>query len=255
MAAPLLSLLWLSSLLFLPQGTAGEEIAAWQRLLEPYRKVESLSCEIKRLSPLPGGGSFNMLSRVYFERGDRMHVETLTPIARRIVCDGESFRSHIETMPRGYGVAVAALPPPMLANLRALPGSPELELRQLEAAAEVSLPAGNNFVERFGYDNGKSFTVLSIDKLGRLALLEIYDSPAMHELRAKTEYGAYREILPDVWFAHRQKTSAMLRGKMRTSTLRITYLAANETLPPGLFEPGAYFKEIEFGDTPDQAVP
>ena len=111
----------------------------WERVDKPYEAIQSLSCEIRRDMPVGDGGSARMLSRVYFQRGDRMHVETFSPLARRIVCDGTTFRSHMAGMARGFGAPVSQLKDDMLGNLRSVPASPEMALRQLTDTPETRL--------------------------------------------------------------------------------------------------------------------
>ena len=51
-----------------------------ERLLKSYDAVQTLSCEIRRDTPLPDGQTLRMLSRVYFQRPDRLHVENSSPV-------------------------------------------------------------------------------------------------------------------------------------------------------------------------------
>ena len=192
-----------------------------------------------------------MLSRVDFARGDRMHVETVAPLARRIVCDGTRFRVHMEGEPHGCEAAVSKLPDVMLLNLRSVPGSPEMALQPLAGVKEVPLPATSAYPRRAGYDNGKTFTVLSLDDAGRLALIEVFDGAGMPKRVATTKFTGYREALPGVWFATVQKTEAKLRGKMRTETQRISNLTVNGTIPEKRFDPEAFFEGITFVDDPE----
>lgn len=219
------------------------------RICSPYNAIQSLSCEIRRDTPLTGGSTGRMLSRVYFQRGDRMHVETVSPLARRIVCDGTHFRSHIEGMAKGFGVPVEKLDDEMLGNLRSVPGSPEMALGPLAGVKEIPLESTAEHSVRAGYDNGKTFTVLSLDVQARLVRLEVFDSLARERLIACTDYSAYREVLPGVWIANIQKTQATIRGKVRTETLRIGNLEVNGVLPASLFNFDAFFKGVEFVDT------
>jgi hypothetical protein len=219
------------------------------RVTRPYDAIQSLSCEIRRDMPLASGGSARMLSRVYFQRGDRMHVETSVPLKRRIVSDGTNFWSHIDGMAKGYGAPVAQLNDDMLGNLRSVPGSAEMALRQLADAREVPLPPTADFRARTGYDNGKTFTVLSLDGQGRLVRLEVFGSAAMSESIARTDYSAFQEVLPGVWIACVQKTQATLRGASHAETLRVANLAVNGALPAMLFNAEAFFTGVAFVDS------
>ena len=237
------------SLLVMVAGTVLHAETVLQRVAAPYAAVRSVSGEMRRDTPLPGGATARMLSRVHFERGDRMHVETTAPLRRRIVCDGIRFRMHLEGEPRGYGVPVADLLADMLGNLRSAPGSPEMALRQLEGVEERPLPASEAFPVRAGYDNGKTFTALSLDDQGRLAQIEVFAAADLRQRIARTVFSAYREVLPGVWFACVQKTDAVLQGQERSETLRIGNLIVNGDLPASLFNPDAFFENIAFVDT------
>lgn len=50
------------------------------RVLKPYEAIQTLSCEIRRDTPLPDGQVLRMLSRVYYQRPDRLHVENFSPV-------------------------------------------------------------------------------------------------------------------------------------------------------------------------------
>ena len=52
-----------------------------ERLLATYSNVTAVACEVRRDSG-NGSGSVRMLSRVYFQRPDHLHVETVSPIGR-----------------------------------------------------------------------------------------------------------------------------------------------------------------------------
>ena len=58
-----------------------------------------------------------MLSRVYYQRPDRLHVENFSPVKRHIVSDGTVFRSYTEGAPQGFSRPVAELNEEMLRNL------------------------------------------------------------------------------------------------------------------------------------------
>ena len=96
------------------RGARGETVLA--RVLKPYDAVQSLSCEIRRDTPLPDGQTMRMLSRVYYQRPDRLHVENFSPVKRRIVSDGTVFRSYTEGAPQGFSRPVAELNEEMAAQ-------------------------------------------------------------------------------------------------------------------------------------------
>ena len=116
-----------------------------ERVLKPYDAVQSLSCEIRRDTPLPDGQTLRMLSRVYYQRPDRLHVENFSPVKRRIVSDGTVFRSYTEGAPQGFSRPVAELNEEMLRNLRMVPGSAAGVLEVLAGAPRCRWNPRRNF--------------------------------------------------------------------------------------------------------------
>ena len=226
-----------------------------ERWLASYGAVQSLSGEIRRDMPLPDGQLMRMLSRVYYQRPDKLHVENFSPVKRRTVSDGEVFRQYTEGAPKGFSRPVADLNDEMLRNLRMVPGSAANLLEVLTGTPEIALEPSDEFPVRVGYDNGNSFAVLSLDGQGRLARFELFSSPAMTDLHARTDFSAWQEILPGVWIACLQQSRVTVLGVDRTETTRIDNLAANGDIPAGLFEGAAFFQGIEFVDAFDQIHP
>ena len=226
-----------------------------QRVLKSYDAIQSLSCEIRRDTPLPDGQTMRMLSRVYYQRPDKLHVENFSPVKRRIVSDGTVFRSYTEGAPRGFSRPVAELNEEMLRNLRMVPGSAANMLEPLQGGTEVPLEATEEFPVRAGYDNGKSFAVLSLDDKGRLARFEIYGSSAQTDLLTRTDFSAFQEAAPGTWIACLQQATVMVQGMERTETTRVDNLAANGEIPAALFQAEAFFPNVEFVDAFEKIGP
>jgi hypothetical protein len=237
---------WMAALVWMAGAARGETVR--ERILKPYDAVQSLSCDIRRDTPLPDGNTLRMLSRVYYQRPDRLHVENFSPVKRRIVSDGEVFRSFTEGAPKGFSRPVAELNEEMLRNLRMVPGSAANLIAVLADAAEVPLEPTPEHPVRAGYDNGKSFAVLSLDAAGRLARFELFSSPAMTDVQTRTDFSAFQEILPGVWIAGLQQSRITVQGLERTETTRVDNLVANGEIPAALFEGAAFFPGVEFVD-------
>lgn len=220
-----------------------------EQVLAPYDAVQTLSCEIRRDTPMANGQTLRMLSRVYYQRPDKLHVENFSPVKRRTVSDGTVFRQHTEGAPKGFSRPVAELNEEMLRNLRMVPGSAANMLEVLRGAEEVPLEPTEAFPVRAGYDNGISFGVLNLDAEGRLARFEIYSSPAMSDLKTRTDFSAFQEILPGVWIACLQQSQVTLQGMERTETTRVGHLEANGEIPSAFFEADAFFPGVEFVDS------
>jgi outer membrane lipoprotein-sorting protein len=239
--------LGLAAMVLTASGAHGETVR--ERLLKSYDAIQSLSCEIRRDTPLPDGQTLRMLSRVYYQRPDRLHVENFSPVKRRIVSDGTVFRSYTEGAPKGFSRPVAELNEEMLRNLRMVPGSAANMLEVLADATEVPLEPSGEFPVRVGYDNGKSFAVLSLDENSRLARFEIYSSAAMTDLGTRTDFSAFQEVIPGTWIACLQQSKITLQGMERTETTRVDNLVANGEIPASLFVATAFFPGVEFVDS------
>ncbi len=220
-----------------------------ERVLRPYESIRTLSCEIRRDTPLPDGQTLRMLSRVYYQRPDKLHVENFSPVKRRIVSDGTVFRSYTEGAPRGFSRPVAELNDEMLRNLRMVPGSSANMLAPLAGAEEVPLEPADGFPVRAGYGNENSFAVLSLDAEGRLARFELYGSAAMTDRQTRTDFSAFQEVAPGAWIARLQQSSVTFQGMERTETTRVDNPVANGDIPAAFFESEAFFPGIEFVDS------
>ncbi|MGI6599232.1 MAG: LolA family protein [Kiritimatiellia bacterium] len=247
-------MIWLVAWVMVAAGGARGETVL-ERVLKSTDAVQSMSCEIRRDSPLPDGQTLRLLSRVYYERPDKLHVENFSPVKRRTISDGVMFRQYTEGAARGFARPVSELNDEMLRNLRMVPGSAANMLEILRGAEEVALEGTAEFPTRAGYDNGKAFAVLSLDGEGRLARVEIFDSRAQNELRSSMEFSAFQEVLPGVWIACHQLSKAMFAGVERQETTRVDNITANCTIPASLFVAEPFFPGVEFVDAFEKIAP
>lgn len=245
-------IIW-TAMLGLAAGLARGETVR-ERVLKPYDSIQSLSCEIRRDTPLPDGQTLRMLSRVYYQRPDQLHVERFSPVKRRIVSDGTVFRSHTEGMAKGFSRPVAELNEEMLRNLRMVPGSAANLIEVLDGAGEVPLEPADGFPVRAGYDNGKSFAVLSLDGQGRLARFELFRTADMRELQSRTDFSAFKEVAPGVWIACLQRSQVTFQGMERTETTRVDNLVANGEIPASLFVADSFFPDVAFVDSFEEMI-
>ena len=65
---------WLRMILILvlAPATRARAETVLEKVLAPYDSVQSMSCEIRRDTPLPDGNPLRMLSRVYYQRPDNL---------------------------------------------------------------------------------------------------------------------------------------------------------------------------------------
>ena len=234
------------AVLVMAGGARGETVL--ETILKSYDAIQTMSCEIRRDTPLPDGQTLRMLSRVYYQRPDKLHVENFSPVKRRIISDGTVFRSYAEGAPQGFSRPVAELSEEMMRNLRMVPGSAANLLEVLAGSAETPLEPTAEFPVRVGVDNGKSFAVLNLDDKGRLARLEIFSSSAMTDLISRNDFSAFQEVVPGVWIACLQQARLTFEGVDRTETTRVDNVVANGEIPAALFDSTPFFKGVQWVD-------
>jgi hypothetical protein len=72
-----------------------ENLSLVEKLISASEGIHTLRCDIRREVAV-GRRRMTTLSHVWFERGDHLHVETATPVQRRIVVDGQAIHKWIE---------------------------------------------------------------------------------------------------------------------------------------------------------------
>ena len=230
-----------------PAARAG---AAVEALLASYDAVPQLSCELRRDVKSPGGDSVRFLSRIWFQRPDRLHAENLSPMKRRTVCDGTTLRQYTEGLPRGFSRPVTELEGDALTNLRMLPGSNSNWLEPLKDLEETDLPAADGAARRIACDSpGKAYTVLSFDDRGRWIRLEMYTAPDCANRLLLAEMTDFAEILPGTWLARRQQIDLSMEGVVRSETVRLDNLSATAPIPEAMFDADAFFPGVTFVDS------
>ena len=221
---------------------AGPEAA---RLLDGFASVKTLSCEMRRDKPLPGGGTVRMLSRVLYEAPNRINSENVTPVARRTVCDGERLWQHVDELETGFSRPVAELPDEMRDNLGMLPGSNANLLWTLRDAAEEPLDPEDG-IRRVGHALENAYAILGFDDEGRWVLYEVRTPDREGPSLLKARYSDFQELAPGVWLACRQESVLHVQGVRATESLRITRVRANDPIPAASFDGEAFFPGVRF---------
>lgn len=219
-----------------------------ERLLKEYEAVQTLTCDLRRDNEA-GADKMRFLSRIYYARPDRLHVENTAPIERTIVSDGTNFFSYIDGDPKGFSRPVDKLDVEMLRSLRKVPGTAMDHLLRLKDVPETELPATAEFPVRRGYDAGKVFAVLSMDASNRLARIEFYTAADQKNLTGQYDYSAFQEVVPGVWIPCLHQGVMRVAGQETRETTRVSNLSVNTPIAEGLFVPAPYFKGVEFVDS------
>ena len=229
------------------QGRAGE-VSLAERLIKENERIRTIRCDIRRETDVDGK-RMTTLSRVWFERPDRLRVETVMPDARRIVVDGTAIHKWIEGQAEGVRIPLADSPEGELLQVRKTPGMVDDHLMRLRGIAETELPPAEGFPVRRAYKPPAPhpLTILSLDATGRLARLEFLD-PGDGETRLlRTDFEGWREVGPGIWIACLQKTDAKGRdGTKVVETLRVSGLAVNAPVEASNFDVAAQAAGVRF---------
>ncbi len=214
-------------------------------LLAGYDRIASVTCEVVKDTE-SAGHTVKTLSRVHFQKPDRLNVENISPLQRRIVVDGTNFYSYVPGDPKGFSRPVAQLEPDMLIPLRKVPGSAMDHLLRLKGVAETNLPPQPEFPVRRGYATAKAFAVVCMDSSNRLARMEFFSDQTCGAKKAQCDYSGFIEALPGVWLSTVHKTTLNIDGMESHETSRFHNLSINPAIAPNLFNPKLFFKNVTF---------
>ena len=218
-----------------------------EKLCSAYEQVETLSCRVRMTGELDGRKA-TLLSRVYYRRPDRMHVENISPVKRRIISDGSNFYHYVEGMARGFSAPLDKLEGEWAIQQKSVPGSAMEHLLRLKGVPETPLNGTDKYPVRRGYAHEKAFVVLSCDTEGRLARIEFFKSSEMTVKTAQIEYEDFQKVSDTCWLARIQKGGAAFGGNVACGTRRFDNMVVNKSISDSLFDAGAFFKGIEFED-------
>ncbi len=215
------------------------------RLLAGYDKIETVTCEVRK-DTTSAAGSMRRLSRVYFQRPDRLHVDNVSPIPRRIIADGERLYSYIQGDKRGFSRPIAELDTDWLISLRSVPGSPVEHLLKMKGLPEVPHEPTPAYPVRMGYQAEQLYALLCLDPQGRVARIEFYASSSLQQKNAEYVYRGFQEPVPGVWLATQQQGTLWVRGEEINESGRISSLVVNQPVAASLFVVENFLKGIDF---------
>lgn len=244
----------LALLFVLVSATMNSASTLVDQLITGYETIQSVSCEVRRDAE-SGNQKVRALSRVFFQKPDKLHVDNVTPLPRRIVCDGITFFSYVDGDPKGYSRPVSKLEDDMLFSLRKVPATAMDHLLRLRGMAETNLPATSAYPIRKGYDTGKLFAVLSLDQSNRLARIEMFTASDLKQAIARIDYSNFTEASPGIWLSSLHQSTMWMGGAESEETTRFDHLATNQPIAQDLFNPSLYFKNIEFVPSFEEMYP
>lgn len=237
----------MKNLLFLVLFALAASVSATEidRLLTQYRQIETVTCQIRR-SVNGKLGDIQFISRVYWQNNDRLHVDNISPVPRRIIADGTQFFSYAEGDPKGFSRPVKELSETMLISLQKVPGTPMDHLLRLTTCGEQVLEPAEG-LHRTAYTMEKQYVICTFDDQNRLIKIEFFD-PGNHEKQTGTyHYSNYSEVLPGVWVPMLHRAEMKQAEDTFSETIQIDRFIVNQPVAESLFNPTSFFeKSVDF---------
>jgi len=216
------------------------------RLLASYEKIQTVTCDIRR-DIGNKDGEMRWLSRVYYARPDRLHVENFAPLPRRIIADGQSLFQHNEGQPRGFRQYIDQLNEVMLLNVRKVPGTAMEHLFRISDAPEEKMEDGEGpYPIRRGYATPGLFVVLFADVEGRLGRIELREAKKRDKVTAQIDFESFEEVMDGVWIPMLHRGEYVLGDVTSTEVIRITNYKANEPIEAKQFDAPGFFTNVEW---------
>lgn len=216
------------------------------QLCARYDAIRTLACQ-SRKTTMAGDEGATLLSRVYYQQPEKLHVDNISPVRRRIVADGKMFYLHHANLSRGFARPIDKLEGEMRLMIGAIAATPLDALLRLRGKPETVLEPLSGLPVRRGYAADTNlFVVLNCDPTGRLARVDYFKSPAMESSMASTTYSQFQLVTNGCWLALRQQTTAVAGTNTITETRVFDAMRVNQPLDASLFDHNIHFKGIAF---------
>lgn len=216
-------------------------------LLQRYDAIDSMSCSIRRETRGPSQ-TVRMLSRVFYQRPDRLHVQNYSPVKRRYVADGERMFYHIDGMEKGFSRPISELNADWLVSLRALPCTPMDHLLRLVGCAESACAPTDAFPVRTACVTDKAYVLLSQNALGDLVRIEFFSTPDFKKMIASYDYSDFETWEGGIRLPTSRVGQLTIDSQTVEEVFRIKNVAINKPISSQLFDAGPYFKDVLFED-------
>ncbi len=237
-----------TAVLLLPVSCLAEDSTLANKLYAGYNNITSISCEIRKTSTAQDQ-TVRMLSRVYYQKPGKIHVDNVSPVRKRIISDGTNLYFYQNNALRGFSCPVAELKEPMLSAYKNIPSTPMEHLRKLTRHQESPLPPTQDFAVRKAYKTEKMFVVLSADNDYKLQRIEFFKTSNMKEKSGEYNYSEFQKAGEKCWIPTVHKAVISLsEGKKLTETRHIQNLQINKHITPKLFDHTTFFTDVHFTD-------
>lgn len=232
-------------LAFAPFSFSGEVV---DRLLANYKKIETVSCRIRRTKS-GDQQKVKFLSRVYYTNKDQLHAEGITPVRRRTIADGQHLFQYAEGDPKGFSRPINELSQSMTISLKMVPGTAMNHLLRLAGKSEALHKEADNG-QSIGIQLDQSYALLQLDAQERLIALEYYTDASLKTRTARYQYSDFSEVIDGVWVPFRHEAEVNAGKKNFHETVQIDTFTANKPVAASLFIPDSFFdKEVDFVDS------
>ncbi len=225
-----------------PQRTLAEDLIA------SYETVQTMRCDIRREVDVDGKLQTS-LSRVWFQRPNRLRVDAVSPTPRGIVVDGATIYKWVKGQDHGVMIPMNEAPKAELIQVQRVPATGQEYLLHLEGLPETTLSPQPGFPVRRGYAQPAPLpdTVVSMTPENRRGRIELYASPAQTNRLLKVDYSGWKEIAQDIWIPCVQDTTGYRReGAPVFETLRAGSIVVNRKIDPKHFDPAAWAGDVTF---------
>lgn len=229
-------------------ASAVESPTLVQELIAESAKVHSMRCDIRREVDVDGKLQAS-LSRVWFQRPNRLHVDAVSPTPRRIVVDGTNIYKWVKGQSKGVVLPLNDAPQAERIQVARVPATGQEYLLHVQDAPETELPSAPSFPVRRGYAQPEPlpFTVVAMNNQGRLGTIELYASAAMTNRLLKVVYSGWKEVADDIWLPGIQEiTGYRHKDSVVFETLRASGIMINPAIPPNRFDPESWAADVEF---------
>ena len=218
-------------------------------IIKQYSKINSVSCVVSRTIAFKELET-RLLSRVYYERPNKLHVQQTAPIERRIVCDGTNFFYYIKGDPKGYSQPVDKLSEKQIIELQKIPGSSEDILYRLVDLKPKELPGNEEFPTQLAYSTTNNLNIIIfINDKKLIKKIVFFKDKELTKLTSTYEYSNFIEAIPGVFVPTTHIMTVNIDDKQRTENAKFSHYKANGPIPQSLFNAKPFFEGVEFVDS------
>ncbi|MDA3799550.1 MAG: hypothetical protein PF692_10770 [Kiritimatiellae bacterium] len=218
-------------------------------IINNYSKIKSVSCIVSRVITFNEKDT-RLLSRVYYERPNKLHVQQTSPLNRRIICDGTNFFYYIDGDPKGYSSPVDKLSEQQIIELVKVPGTSEDILYRLKNIEPKELSGNEEYPTQLAFTTTNNLNIIVyITDEKRIEKIDFFESNEFAKLTSSSHYSNFIEATPGVFVPTTHKMVLNINKQQRTETAKFSHYTANAPISQSLFYAKPFFKGVTFVDS------